>query len=228
VEPKRERQFDFLEKLLDDMLAGSSERRSHAFWLAHFVCDRVEPDTVHVKSYLDRLMSAFVDEPPLAADREAIAAAVLVWSTDLPSRDDLSHVPRVVRRRLLRMGAIIDGPMPNMQLVQGFARALAPNVDFADLWDKIRSVRTAQEEIKSFRLAGAGASLGPEFPFLIRTEELSKITASERKHLMFMTRFSPFCPHCNLALPLGQASRLRERGVVRADCCGRILLCEEF
>jgi hypothetical protein len=229
VEPKRERQFNFLEKLLDDMLGGSSAQRSHAFWLAHFVCDRVEPDPVQVKSYLYRLMSAFVDEPPLAADREATAAAVLVWSTDLPSRDDLLRVPRVVRRRLLRMGATVDGPMPDMQLVQGFTRALAPNVDFVDLWDKIRSVRTAQEEIKSFRLAGAGASLGPEFPFLIGTQELSKITASEHKQLMFMTRFDPFCPHCHLALPLGQASRLREVGVARAlNCCGHIVLCEEI
>jgi len=228
VEPKRERQFNFLGKLLDDMLAGSSDQRSHAFWLAHFVCDRVEPDPAQVKSHLDRLIAAFVDGPPLPADGEAIAAAVLVWSTDLPSRDDLLRVPRAARRRLLRMGAAVDGPIPDMKLVQGFARALAPNVDFPDLWDRIRSVRTVQEEIKLFHLAGAGAALGPEFPILTGTQELSKITATERKNLMFMTRYDGVCPYCHLALPTGQAYRLRERGVVRADCCGRLILCEEI
>ena len=126
------------------------------------------------------------------------------------------------------MGAAVDGPIPDMKLVQGFARALAPNVDFPDLWEKIRSVRTVQEEIKLFRLAGVGAALGPEFPNLTGTQELSKITMTDRKNLMFMTRFDRVCPDCHLALPTGQADRLRERGVVRADCCGRILLCEEM
>ena len=223
-----ERQFDFIEKLLDRMLARSADERSHAFSFARFVCDRVGLDPIRVKSYLGRLMQAFVDGPPLPGDAEALAAAVLVWSTGLPPGDDLLRVPRVARRRLLRMGAAVDGPMPDMTLVQGFAHALAPNVDFPVLWDQIRSVRTPQEEIKSFRLAGAGASLGPEFPYLVGTQELSKMTASERRNLIFMTRFEEFCPRCNVALPLGQAHRLREAGVARAlSCCSRILLCEE-
>ncbi len=77
-----ERPLNFLDRLFDGMLAGSHERRSNAFWLAHYVCDRLDPDPVRVKSYLDKLMTTFVNEPPLAADREAMAAAALVWVAD--------------------------------------------------------------------------------------------------------------------------------------------------
>jgi hypothetical protein len=223
-----EPQFDVIDKLLDRMLARSAEERSHAFAFARFYCDRVALNPVQVRSYLDKLIVAFIDGPPLPADGEALASAVLVWSADLPPADDLERVPRVARRRLLRVGTAVDGPMPDMTLVQGFARALTPNVDFSDLWDKIRSGRTPQEEIRAFRLAGAGASLGSEYPHLIETPELSKITTSERKMLIFMTRYNGFCPRCHIALPSGQAHHLREGGVARADCCGRILLCEEI
>ena len=221
-----DRHFRFVEKLLDSLLAKEAKERSHAFWFAHFLCDRVEPDPVKVKSYLDRLMVAFADGPPLLADAEAVAAAALVWSTGLPGADDSLRAARAARRRLLRMGASLDWPLPDMRVVQGFVRALAPNVDFLILWDKIRAVRTPQEEIKSFRLAGA--SLGPEYPYLIGTQELSNMTSSVGEHLVFMTKFDGVCPHCHLTLPTGQAYHLREGGVARAECCGRILLCEEI
>ncbi len=119
--------------------------------------------------------------------------------------------------------------MPDMKLVQGFTRKVAPDYDFDDLWDEIRAVRTAQEEIMAFRLAGTGAALGPAFPYLASLPEFHKITPLECKRLIFIRRFNLFCPHCHVALPVGQSSRLRDAGVGRAlNCCGRILLCEEI
>jgi hypothetical protein len=229
---RRGRSFQRLkifEDLLDRMLSGPVEERSQGFWFAHFVCDRIEIDTVRVKSYLDKVIAAFTDHAPLEADMEPLASAVLVWSAHAPAGADAVRVARITRRKLLRLGANVAGPLPEMKYVQGFMRALAPDFDFPDLWQKIREAKTPQEEIRAFRLAGAGSVSDAEFPFLAGTEELGKITPSERKRIKFMTKYSAYCPCCNLGLPAGQASRLREFGVARAsNCCGRILLCEEI
>jgi hypothetical protein len=119
--------------------------------------------------------------------------------------------------------------MPDMNLVRGFSRVLAPDFDFAALWTGILAVRTAQEEVRAFRLAGGEAELGPAFPYLASLKELTDLTASERKGITFMKQFSESCPRCYIALPLAESSRLREAGIGRAmNCCQRVLLCEEI
>jgi hypothetical protein len=227
-EPDLEHPLGFFEKLLDQMLGGSTAHRGRAFWLTHYVCDRLEPDAIRVRSYLNKLMTAFV-EPPSASDRDAVAAAVLVWSRHLaPGGSDPLVVLRITRRKLLRIGADLTGAMPDMAPVQGFARILAPDFDFECFWEKIRNVRTAQEEIRAYHLSGTTAAPGREFPFLSAIPGLRNISAAACKRLIFMTRYAKTCPHCHLMFPTGEASRLREFGITRADCCGRILLCEEI
>jgi hypothetical protein len=223
-----ERPLSFFDKLLDQMLGGSSAHRSQAFWVTHYVCDRLEPDAIRVGSYLKKLMTVIV-EPPSASDRDAVAAAVLVWSRHLaPGGNDPLVIPRITRRKLLRVGADLTGAMPDMTLVQGFTRILAPDFDFEHLWEMIRSVRTSQEEIKEYRLSGTPAAPGPEFPYLAAMPEFGNISAAARKRLIFMPRYAEACPYCHLVLPSAEAFRLRESEITRADCCGRILLCEEI
>ena len=134
------------------MLDGPPEERSHGFWFAHYFCDRLELDAVHVRGYLNNVMAAFSDGSPLEADRLAIAAAALVWATQTLSAVDAMSLARSTRRRLLRMAIDVAGPAPDMKPVQGFVRALAPDFDFAGLWQQIRDVRTPQEEVSSLRL----------------------------------------------------------------------------
>ena len=126
------------------------------------------------------------------------------------------------------MGIDVNGSAPDMKLVQGFVRALAPNFDFAGLWQRIREIKTPQEEVSSLRLAQTVPISTADFPYLATTE-LSAMTPAERNRMKFMTRYSEFCPCCHISLPGVEASRLREAGVGRAsNCCGRILLCEEI
>ena len=228
-EPTLERDFErplsFFERLLDQMLAGSASNHIRAFWLTHYVCDRLEPDEVRVESYLSKVLNR-IAEPPEAADRDAVAGAVLVL---FEYRRDQASSPLVVasnaRRALLRAGVDLAGSVPDMSLVKGFVRILAPDLDFRRFWNEICDVRTAQEEIMSYRLSGAAAPPGPEFPHLSR--ELGNINEAARKRMIFMPRYSEYCPHCRYRLPAVQRSSLRDSGVVRADCCGRLLLCEE-
>jgi len=221
--------FVHFEKLLDLMLRGSDENRRRAFRLAHFVCDRLAPEAARVRAYLEKLIAAFLERPETLGDEEGITAATLVWATQLPNIADVAANARATRRRLLKLGADLTGSMPDMNAVQGFARALAPDFDFPSLWQHICSIRTPQEEVKALRLAGGIAYLGPSFPSLLSTAELKDITAAERKRVRFLLRYSEACPCCNLVLPSAQTSRLREAGVARAtNCCGRILLCEEI
>ena len=223
-----ERPFRVFEKLLDLMVKGTLANRRRAFWMAHYVCDRLEPDVLRVRSYLQKVLDALLDQPTTGGDHEAIAAAHLVLAADLRGGHDATALARIARRRLLRAGVDLQAPTPDMNPVRGFSRALAPDFDFAALWTTILAVRTAQEEVKAFRLAGGDAELGAKFPYLRSLRELTAMTASERKAITFMAEFSNSCPRCHIALPIAQASRLREGGIARHERCGCVLLCEEI
>jgi len=224
--PKPEWPLRFLEKLLDRLLAGSAFDRGRAFWMTHFVCDRIEPDATRIAGCLERVLTSFADLPPVENDREAVAGAALIWAhlaLDATSPSGAINA----RRKLLQLGVDLTQSAPDITLVRGFTRVLAPDFDIAAVWDRVRSVKTAQEEVKAFRMAGKTAWLGDGFSYLKNTPEFQTLTEQERGRIRFMLQLTPYCPNCNLLLATADLSRLREGGVVCARCCGHILLCEE-
>jgi len=216
----------FLEKLLDRLLAGSAFDRGRAFWMTHFVCDRIEPEATRIAGCLERVLASFADHPPVENDREAVAGAALIWAHLALDATSTSGAINA-RRKLLQLGVDLTQSAPDITLVPGFTRVLAPDFDMAALWDRVRSVKTAQEEVKAFRIAGKTAWLENGYSYLKNTPEFQTLTEQERWLIRFMLRLTPYCPNCNLLLATADLSRLREGGVVRARCCGHILLCEE-
>jgi hypothetical protein len=114
--------------------------------------------------------------------------------------------------------------MPDMTLAYGFARLLAPEIDFLKLWDRVRSIRTPQEEVRALR-TGARPLVESNYPFLSTTPEWEEIKTARPSRIRIMRQFSEICPFCYQALAAVDASRLRESGVVIHH--GKILLCEE-
>jgi hypothetical protein len=161
------------------------------------------------------------DHQPAENDRPAVEGGLLVWA------DAVSCKPSSTRRRLLRIGADLTATAPDVALVPGFVRIVNPHIDVASLWDGVLSVRTVQEEIRAFRMAGASAKLDPDFPHLDSLPELKGLTDQARKRLVFMPKLSEYCRFCHLSIPMADRNLLREVGVMRHSC-GRVLLCEEY
>ena len=215
--------FRFVDRLLDKMLnaAGSSREVGDAFWMVHYVCDRIGPDPETAVGWLDRVLAKFADHPPAESDRPAVEASLLVWA------DAVSAKPNSTRRRLLRIGGDLKSPAPAISLVPGFVRTVNSNIDVASLWAGVLSARTVPEEIRAFRIAGSAAKLDPDYPYLNSLPELKGLTDQARKRLVFVQKLSDYCRFCHVSIPTADRDRLREVGVMRHNC-GRILLCEEF
>ena len=215
--------FQFVDRLLDKMLnaASSSKEVGDAFWMLHYVCDRIGADPENVSGWLDRVLAKFADHPPTEIDRRAVEASLLIWA------DAVSSKPNSTRRRLLRIGGDLKSLPPDIALVPGFVRTVNSTIDLASVWEGVLSARTVQEEIRAFRIAGPEVKLDPNFPYLNSLPELKGLTDQARKRLVFMPKLWDYCRFCHLLIPTADRDRLREVGVMRHNC-GRVLLCEEF
>jgi len=229
--PGVKRAMWFFDQLFEVMLNAPPSKRdiALAFRIAQYVSDRLEPDAACVKNYLDTLVASFMENPPPADDREIASAAILVASAaQITTNAFPFHAASLARRKLLRLGADLEGAMPDIALAQGFARILVPDIDATALWASVRAARTAQEEVRAYRMAGSAPISKADFPYLGSTPEWPSLAGPDRKAISFMPRFQTSCPVHYIALPSAEASRLHENGVGRAlNCCGRILLCEE-
>src|ERR1035437_6997567 len=215
--------FHFVDRLLDRMLhsATSSKDVGDAFWMTHYVCDRIEPDAETVAGWLHRLHASFADHPPGEVDRAAVEVSLMVLAYATSSK------PSLTRRRLLRIGTDLATQAPDISLVPGFARIVSPNIDVDSMWRSVMSATTVQEEIRTFRMEGASAKLDQSFPQLSTVPELKDLNDQRRKRLVFMLKLGKYCKYCNLWISDADRNHLHEVGVVRHSC-GRILLCEEY
>jgi hypothetical protein len=216
-----------LEKLLDAMLADPTPADcGRAFWMTHYVCDRIAPDTERIKNCLDRLLLGFEANRPVGRDLEAATGAVLVRAC--ASLDDASSKSVAIRRRLLRLGGDPSKSAPDISLIPGFVRVLAPDIDVPAIWEKVQSVTTIQEEIRAFRIAGKPVPLDQRFPRLRELPELKNVSERRRSRVVVIPRFTNVCPYCHVFIPKGEESKLRQSGVVIHERCGRIILSEDL
>ncbi len=216
-----------LERLIDVMLAApTSAGCSRAFWMTHYVCDRIAPDADRIKQCLDSLILGFTTTRPSGRDLDAVSGAVLVLACASP--DDVSSTPISIRRRLRRLGFDLSQSAPDLSFIPGFVRVLAPDIDVPALWVKVQSVTTIQEEITAFRIAGKPVPLDERFPRLRETPELKNVSERWRGRLFVIPQLTDVCPSCHVSIPTAEESRLRESGVVVHERCGRIILNEDM
>jgi hypothetical protein len=194
--------------------------------MTHYVCDHIAPDIDRIKNCLDRLLLSFDKNRPGGRDLEAAAGAVLV-RCGVPL-DDASSNSVLIRRRLLRLGFDPSQSAPDITLIPGFVRVLAPRIDVPAIWKKIRSVTTIQEEIAAFRAAGKPVPLDQRFPRLRELPELKSVSERWRNRIFVILRFTNVCPYCHVSIPKGEESKLRQSGVVIHERCGRIILSEDL
>lgn len=215
------------EKLFDVLMSAPKEARNNrlAFDLAKFVCVTLKPDSSIVKKYLNRIVESFAGSSITAEDRDTAVAAILVWSTQFEA-DNVSMITSA-RRKLLRVFAAFTGSMPDISIAQGFADLLVQRTEAKDLWDRICAVRTAQEQVRDYRLTTEVRPLKSAFPLLSTHSEWEILAERNNGRVKFLDRFKDYCPHCHLKLSAHEAQRLQSDAVTD-HCCGRIILCEEF
>jgi hypothetical protein len=215
-----------LENLVGAMLADSAPASSSsAFWMTHFVCDRIAPDPERIGKCLDKIVLSFTTHRASGRDLTAISGAVLVLAC--ASLDDGPWAPLSIRRTLRRLGADLSQSAPDLKLIPGLVRVLAPDIDASAIWARAQAVTTIEEEITAFRVAGKPVPLDNRFPRLCKVSELENLADGRRDLLIVVPHLVTVCPYCYVALPTADVSRLRERSVVTHERCGRIILNEE-
>jgi hypothetical protein len=215
------------EMLLDRWLGLPPERRDpvRAFVIAQYICERLELESFRVQSYLDRLVESFAACRVEPEDRELSIAAALLWGTQLEG--GIVRTALMLRRQLLRMGCILPRPLPDLSLVQGFARRLILHTESSKLWNRACSTRTAQEEVKLFWSATNIPLSAADFPALSSAPEWQELKNGKSSRTIPMSECLTYCPHCWLILPSVEVDRLRNSAIA-TSFCGRILLCEEI
>ena len=215
-----------LENLVGAMLADTAPASSiSAFWMTHYVCDRIDPDTERIKKCLENIVLSFAIRRAAGRDLVAVSGAVLVLAHASPG--DGRSAPLSIRRMLRRLGADLSQSAPDLKLIPGFVRVLAPDIDAFAIWAKAQAVATIEEEITAFRVAGKPVPLDQRFPRLCKIPELENLPSRRRDRLIIVPHLITVCPYCYVALPTADVSRLRDRSVVTHERCGCIILNEE-
>jgi hypothetical protein len=161
--------------------------------------------------------------------RGDVAAAVLTLLGMAPE----VGACRWARGCLLRLGIDFSGEPPAADPVKGYIAALAPQTSFAELWPRLRALRTYQEQVRSYLRAlkdGQPSADGysdlrhdarEEWPVL----EEAITSEKARRRLAVMSQASETCPRCYIRLPQGEAFKLRSMGVATAKgCCNRVVI----
>jgi hypothetical protein len=124
---------------------------------------------------------------------------------------------------------------PSPDLAQGFQSVLIQSATFAELWARVQSIRTFSEQAGAYVRALKAGRPSEDYGGLLAEapDERGELEAAfgssqARAKILILKRWSDACPHCHIALPTGERSRLRSRSVARAkNCCNRILIWPE-
>jgi hypothetical protein len=141
---------------------------------------------------------------------------------------------RWARASLLRLDVDFDGEPPTADGVRGFQSALPPQATFAELWPKLRVLRTFGEQVRSYRQAledGKASDGYADLPTEAREEwpvlEAALTSPQARARLLFVNRPLDVCPKCHIRLPSGEVYKLRSTGIATAkNCCRKIVIAQ--
>lgn len=151
VDPAIKRSLAVFEDLFNLML-GAGSAHLHvmtAFDLTQYVCERLQPDFAKARDWLQRLVDVLVRVGPPIERRHDVAAAIL---TLLGAGSNIDG-DRSARARLLRLGVEIFGDPPSPDPTGGFQSVLIQTVEFADLWARLKAVRTFREQVQAYLAA---------------------------------------------------------------------------
>ena len=156
-----ERLFGLLTK------AGSPPRNALiAFDLTQYVCARLRPDAAQAKAWLERLIKAMLEAGVPPERRGDVAAAILTLVAIAPEPE--LGARRWARGCLLRLGIDFSGEAPAPDGVQGYASVLSPQISFSELWPRLRTLRTYQEQVRSYQRALEDGKASEDYPDLRR------------------------------------------------------------
>jgi hypothetical protein len=184
----------------------------------------LELEGVQIRSYLDRILKGFEPAPRGNAECNLFAAATLLWAVLLDG--EFTRNAAQLRRNLLRGGCSLSEDVPDLAPLRGFLGLVTKAGEAERLWRTAMSIRTVQEEAKSF-WNGAGPRDGKDFPRLSLAPEWEVLKNGPSARIHRLTVFGEYCPTTYMGLPMIQASRLSE-GAVATCTCGKVLLCEEI
>jgi hypothetical protein len=199
-----------------------------AFDLTHYVCDRLNPDAITARKWLDRLTTWLATEKVPPARRREVAAGVLA----LVAGDPQIEVRREGRRRLLELQVDLDGEHPSQTSLPGFQSVIPQQMAFDELWGKLRGIRTYDEQRRAYVSAfeqgeatddysDLALAVPNEWPVL----EGALTSHRLRSRLYIATEKAVTCPVCNIALPESERRKMGHVGVATAiNCCRRVIL----
>lgn len=199
-----------------------------AFDLTQYVCDRLQPEAASARGWLDRLIKVLLKAGVPPERRDDVAAAVLTLLGMSPE----PGLCRWARGCLLELNVDFSGEAPSPDGVRGFQSVLPQQTTFPELWTRLRTVRTYQEQVCSYLQAleqGTPSSDYPDLPSVAREEwpalEDAITSADSRGKLLFANGTLGVCPRCQIALPSSEVYKLQSTGIATAkSCCGRIVI----
>lgn len=224
-EKKSEQALNSFEQLLSLAMAQKNAGKygEPMLALAHYLVDRLRPPPETVLGWLDRIERGLVGpiKGELAKDLVSLTAIQIANS---PDRERLTKA----RRFLLRHDLVRHLKNPDLARLGAIASTLPLKISLEQALEKLRSARTAGEELELL-LAVAPDEALPPFPELEAHELWSRIRQlhempEKRQRLQRVAEPVSSCPSCHIGLSSAAAEDLRLTGVSRCNNrCGRLI-----
>lgn len=200
-----------------------------AFDLTGYICARLTPELIRARAWLVAVIRAWLNCGVRSERREDVAAAILTVLGTAPDADRM----RWARHSLLRLGRELSDVPPPAQVVHNYQTVLLQRESFADLWEKVREVRTLEEQLHAYVKALKSGAASPDsyrdlpdaapevWPVL--AQALTSIQA--RMNLIFIKKSEDKCPIHYTLLPRLEIDKLQTVGIAMAkNCCGRVII----
>ena len=229
-DPAIERSMEVFARLFDRLVSLESPLRHvmMAFDLTQYVCERMQPEAARAQAWLERLVKAFMKVGVPPERRNDVAGGVLILFAIAPE----TRGCRWARDCLLHVGVDMGGKAPSMDGVQGFGSILHQRDGFEASWERLQSIRTYPEQVRSFLRALKDGKPGSDYGDLAREApeewrvlEAAIVSEYFRKQLLVLSQLQEFCPRCQISLPTGEFFRLQSIGIATAKgCCHRVVI----
>lgn len=212
---------------------GNSPRHCEvAFDLTGFICARLRPDLREARSWLERVIRVWLVAGVRPERRDDVATAVL---TVLGSAPEAGRY-RWARSCLLRLGLDPSAPPPSSDAVNNYQTVLLQQANVAELWARLHTIRTFQEQVHAYLEAVERGRPAPgDYPELpVAAPEAWAVLAEAfgspqvKASLLITDVLSDTCPVHHISLPQQEVHKLRTIGIAMTkNCCRRVVIRRE-